>query len=749
MFQLTNKTCMKHMVQTEGPDVRAWALPEGATTRLGHGRIRGGLTFSPDGDSLVVATDIGCWWYNLDTLTPRALWATERGMFSAISFSPDAQWIATCNWDNIVKVWDADTLQCVTQIELRQPENVTHLNFSPDGQQLAMAHGIWTVVYNWRSNTTTPVLNFAFTQKYRVSNIPSTENIDFAFIRKHGVFHIPSAAFSPDGSFFAYKSDYNITSVMDVESGEVIAELPDTYTDEPFAGCSRLVFSPCGEFLAGCNRKDTVHAWHVQSGALKIEPTVYQSDWVLPTYLSDGTLRVAVCYPKEMVIWDTKLQEKVDAFTYSGGTFWTACFSVDGRKFAIASRYDDIQVWHEGSPSKVVSIPDQLHPDPVNTLEKFPSTLVFSKDSRTLYCGYWQSIGFLAWDVSLRQIVRTFPQKSDEYAPHPDMTFTMSHNAELVATANGKDSPIRVWDVASDTQVAEFLESSWQVCWLVFSPTSEYLVSSMKGNPAKVWNVASNTQVAELTEKNNLMTKGHKLIAFSPTGAYILGIGNTSVSVWDASKWEHLYVSSLIDFRRYSSAVGVFKFGTPLRFHPNGKHFITAGYKEGAFVWDIKSGEQMGSLPIEICLDTTLYRGELKDIQRVREQQELSSRRVRGLETSPCGTWIAGAMFGEIRIWDAATLQTQMVIILPAGCQKSYILTFSPCSKYLATGAWWQEGQTKMSIRLWNITTGGNIHTFWTHPTDILSLSFSPDGKILASGSYDGTILLWDMTPYL
>ena len=66
-------------------------------------------------------------------------------------------------------------------------------------------------------------------------------------------------------------------------------------------------------------------------------------------------------------------------------------------------------------------------------------------------------------------------------------------------------------------------------------------------------------------------------------------------------------------------------------------------------------------------------------------------------------------------------------------------ISFSPDGQTIVSGS------SDRTIRIWDANTGDLIHTFTGHSDEVISVSFSPDGKTIASGSYDHTIHLWDV----
>lgn len=95
------------------------------------------------------------------------------------------------------------------------------------------------------------------------------------------------------------------------------------------------------------------------------------------------------------------------------------------------------------------------------------------------------------------------------------------------------------------------------------------------------------------------------------------------------------------------------------------------------------------------------------------------------------------ALQGEVKQWNVA--DGSLVRTYEGHKDILYSLAISPDGGVLATGSYDQK------IKLWDTATGKEIKTLHGHNGAVFGLAFRPDGKILASASGDRTVKLWDV----
>src|SRR4051812_12509591 len=100
------------------------------------------------------------------------------------------------------------------------------------------------------------------------------------------------------------------------------------------------------------------------------------------------------------------------------------------------------------------------------------------------------------------------------------------------------------------------------------------------------------------------------------------------------------------------------------------------------------------------------------------------------------GGGIAGYS-GEIRQWNTA--EGTMVRMIEGHADAIYAIALSPDGKTLASGSYDQK------IKLWNVADGTELKTLSGHNGAVFGVTFRPDGKLLASASADRTVKLWDV----
>ena len=348
--------------------------------------------------------------------------------------------------------------------------------------------------------------------------------------------------------------------------------------------------------------------------------------------------------------------------------------------------------------------------------------------------------------------------------------FSFSPDGQRAATRNQLDKAVRLWDTAG-----------WK------------LEATLSGRQR-------NTESWFKSGMSTAFEQGYGRVPFSPDGRFVLAEREDDLlDVWDTSGHER--VATLDHYTENSLGRAILERGNHVLnmqavYSGNGRAIATCNGDKQPKIWNAVSGrlqaivnsleriyivalsndgKTLATMQLQGAIE--LWDAETGKLRRQLEGNNRAEYDFHGFEFSPDGKYIATFLAETTKIWDVAT--GELKHNLPK-IGKAYDATFSRDGKLIATvstdsskalGVVWdvETGTVKYALppsgngaqgigfspdSRWLITVGDKGVRLWNaddgKPLADLSearypVSFSRDGKWLATGSNDDAALLWEL----
>jgi RNA polymerase sigma factor (sigma-70 family) len=608
---------------------------------------------------------------------------------NALVYSPDGKMLASCDSGKAVRLWDTATGKEVRRFEPQEDE-VRFFAVAPDWKTMV------TACYN------RPL--------FRVWDLASGKEIRQVPFHKDGPCAI---ALSPDGKLFAAATNDSLIRLYDVARWQETGRLRGHA-----AQIRSVVFSADSTQLISAGSAggdESIRWWNVTTCA-ETRRVTKGVNRVHHLYLSpDGTRLAGVSHfltqtREEVVLhlWNAATGEEVSrAELKTPGGIWCLGFSPDSRTLACGDGLDrpGSQIrFFETATGKDLRRWDE---------DKHVSLLAFSPNGKVLAVAADEVIRFQDC-VSGKAILHL------RDVPSSILSVGFVDGASRLFTG-AQNGSIAFWDPSTGAQCSAFQPPPKQ-----FAGRPEMLLApalTVDGKKAAlvdrngvlhVWAPATGQAICCIGEP----PVGHDQASFSRDGKLVaVKHKDDIIRIWDAATGQ--LQCTLAKFGG--------RFPHPHAFSADGRVLATApgSMDEPAIrLWDASTGKQIGRLAWTDPSSPSCL---------------LFSHDGRYLVTANGDYGKFGGTSAEhkgLRVWDLPSARELRRFELSGDIRS---LALSPDGKTVAA-----PGDD--SIVLWEMATGEERGRFTGHRAWVWSVAFSPDGRLLASGSRDYTALVWDVT---
>jgi WD40 repeat protein/serine/threonine protein kinase/tetratricopeptide (TPR) repeat protein len=478
---------------TNGLMGQVWDAASGAplATTGWHDGWVGGLAFSPDSRLLVTAG-----WDQLARVWEAdtgKLVATRKhaGSIRQASFSADGGLALTASYDGTAQLWDAATGE-LTLPPLRHGAEVESAALSPDGRHAATA--------SWDGAA-------------RLWDLMAGEPAPLRL--RHGD-RVAWAEISPDGRRVFTQAGYT-GRLWDAATGKLLAELPHegTLLQVAFSPNSRLlatVFLTSMSAAGGkMERRGAVQLWEASTGKALGAPLPADTSVRCVAFSPDsGRLAVGGGGPAktdgQVTVWDVAAARAVGGPLKHARSVSLAAFSPDGGRLLTIAASEPARVW-DLNTSKVLL-----------TLEQAGRQAAFSSDGRRLVViptGYKATLHDAGTGAKVAELVH-----------NGHVTWVaFSADGQLVVTTS-TDGTGRVWNAATGAPVSPPLRHSGIALHAAFSADGRRVVTASQDRTARLWDARTGDPLGPPL----LHGDGVGFVAFSADGRRVLTAPGQSFS---------------------------------------------------------------------------------------------------------------------------------------------------------------------------------------------------------------------------